>query len=242
MVKMNKQEFITKTEELGIKLTEEQLNQLDIYCQFLLEYNSHTNLTAIKEEDQVYLKHFYDSLTFIKALDVTKHVNLLDVGTGAGFPGMVLKIVFPNLEVTLLDSNNKKINFLKELAQKLNLTKINFYHGRAEEFCLKNRESFDIVTARAVTNMTALTELCLPLVKLNGYFIALKGSNKEELDDSIYAITKLGGTLEKTINFKLPFDSGERNILRILKQKNTPKEYPRRYEKIVKNPLKLNGK
>lgn len=239
---MNKEEFINKVKELGIELTEEQLNQLDIYCQFLLEYNSHTNLTAIKDKDQVYLKHFYDSLTFIKAIDLNTINNLLDIGTGAGFPGMVLKIVFPNLEVTLLDSNNKKINFLKELTMKLRLTKVNFYHGRAEEFCIKNREKFDVVTARAVTNMTALTELCLPLTKLNGYFIALKGSNQEELNDSKYAIEKLGGKIEKTINFELPYDGGERNILRIFKEKNTPKEYPRRYDKIVKNPLKLNGK
>ena len=239
---MNKEEFISKVNELGIELTSKQIEQLDIYCKFLLEYNSHTNLTAIKEEDQVYLKHFYDSLTFIKAIDVTKYDNLLDIGTGAGFPGMVLKIVFPNLEVTLLDSNNKKINFLKELTMKLGLTKIDFYHGRAEEFCVKNREKFDIVTARAVTNMTALTELCLPLTKINGYFIALKGSNQEELNDSMYAIEKLGGIVEETINFELPYDGGERNIVRIIKQKNTPKEYPRRYEKIVKNPLKKNGK
>lgn len=235
---MNKQEFINKVSELGINLTEEQLVQLDTYCNFLLEYNSHTNLTAIKEEDQVYLKHFYDSLTFIKAIDVTKYNNLLDIGTGAGFPGMVLKIVFPELEVTLLDSNNKKINFLQELSNKLGLTKINFYHGRAEDFCVKNRESFDIVTARAVTNMTALSELCLPLVKLNGYFIALKGSNQDELNDSKNAIKILGGLIEDTINFELPYDGGERNIVRIIKQKNTPKEYPRRYDKIVKKPLK----
>lgn len=235
---MNKQEFLNKVEELGINLTEEQLNQLDTYCNFLLEYNSHTNLTAIKEEDQVYLKHFYDSLTFIKAIDVIKYNNLLDIGTGAGFPGMVLKIVFPELEVTLLDSNNKKINFLQELSTKLGLKKINFYHGRAEDFCIKNRESFDIVTARAVTNMTALSELCLPLVKLNGYFIALKGSNQEELNDSKNAIKILGGQIEDTINFELPYEGGERNIVKIIKQKITPKEYPRRYDKIVKKPLK----
>ena len=235
---MNKQDFINKIGELGINLTDEQLNQLDIYCNFLLEYNSHTNLTAIKEEDQVYLKHFYDSLTFIKALDVTKYNNLLDIGTGAGFPGMVLKIVFPELEVTLLDSNNKKINFLQELAKKLNLNKINFFHGRAEDFCVKHREIFDIVTARAVTNMTALSELCLPLVKINGYFIALKGSNQDELENSKNAIKILGGQIEDTINFELPYEGGERNIVRINKQKNTPKEYPRRYDKIVKKPLK----
>ena len=235
---MNKQEFINKVGELGINLTEEQLNQLDIYCNFLLEYNSHTNLTAIKEDDQVYLKHFYDSLTFIKALDVTKYDNLIDIGTGAGFPGMVLKIAFPELEVTLLDSNNKKINFLQELSNKLELKKVNFFHGRAEDFCIKNRESFDIVTARAVTNMTALSELCLPLVKVNGYFIALKGSNQEELEESKNAIKILGGQIEDTINFWLPYEVGERNIVRIKKQKNTPKEYPRRYDKIVKKPLK----
>ena len=235
---MNKQEFINTVGELGINLTEEQLNQLDTYCNFLLEYNSHTNLTAIKEEEQVYLKHFYDSLTFIKALDVTKYNNLLDIGTGAGFPGMVLKIVYPELEVTLLDSNNKKINFLQELAKKLDLKKVDFYHGRAEDFCVKNRETFDIVTARAVTNMTALSELCLPLVKINGYFIALKGSNQEELEESKNAIKILGGQIEDTINFELPYEGGERNIVRINKQKNTPKEYPRRYDKIVKKPLK----
>lgn len=235
---MNKQDFIKKVSELNINLTEEQLSQLDIYCKFLLEYNTHTNLTAIKEEEQVYLKHFYDSLTFIKAVDITKYNNLLDIGTGAGFPGMVLKIVFPELEVTLLDSNNKKIKFLQELAKKLSLKKIYFYHGRAEEYCVKNREKFDIVTARAVTNMTALSELCLPLVRIDGYFIALKGSNQEELIESKKAIKILGGIIEETINFELPYDGGERNIVRIKKEKNTPKEYPRRYDKIVKKPLK----
>ena len=182
---MNKEQFIEEISKLGINLTENQLTQLDIYCKFLLEYNSHTNLPAIKEEDQVYLKHFYDSLTFIKAIDVNNYKTLIDIGTGAGFPGMVLKIVFPELEVTLLDSNNKKINFLKELTMKLGLTKINFFHGRAEEFCVKNREKFDIVTARAVSNMTTLSELCLPLTKLNGYFVALKGSNKDELEELV---------------------------------------------------------
>ena len=239
---MNKEEFIDYVKELGIELTDKQIGQLDIYCKYLLEYNSHTNLTAIREEEQVYLKHFYDSLTIIKAIDMTKCHKLLDIGTGAGFPGMIIKIVYPEIEVSLLDSNNKKITFLKELISKLELSKINLYNERAEEFCKNNRESFDIVTARAVSNMTVLSELSLPLVKINGYFIALKGSNQEEINDSLYAIEKLGGILEKTINFELPKNGGERNILRILKNKNTPKEYPRRYEKIIKNPLKLNGK
>ncbi len=235
---MNKEKFINEVEKIGISLTDIQLHQLDEYCKFLLEYNSHTNLTAIKEEEQVYLKHFYDSLTFFKAINPSEFETLLDIGTGAGFPGMVLKIVFPNLEVTLLDSNNKKINFLKELTMKLNLTKVNFFHGRAEEFCIKNREKFDIVTARAVSNMTVLTELCLPLTKVGGYFIAMKGSNVDEITEAKNAITKLGGKVERIVEFTLPSEESGRNIVKILKEKITPKEYPRRYEKIVKSPLK----
>lgn len=238
MVKMNKEEFINEVSKLGINLTEEQLNKLDIYAKFLVEYNSHTNLTAITEEDQIYLKHFYDSLTLVKAIDLTKINNLIDIGTGAGFPGMVIKILFPNIAVTLLDSNNKKISFLEELGNKLQLTNINYYHGRAEEFCLKNRETFDLVTARAVSNMITLSELCLPLTKLNGYFIPLKGSNEEEINSSINAIKKLGGNIEEIIKFSLPYEESTRNIIKIKKVNNTPKEYPRRYDKIVKYPLK----
>ncbi len=239
---MNKEEFIINLKELGIIPSDKQLKQLEIYCQFLLEYNTHTNLTAIKEEDQVYLKHFYDSLTFTKAINLTKYNNLLDVGTGAGFPGMVLKIFYPELEITLLDSNNKKINFLKELTQKLELTKVNFYHGRAEEFCQENREKFDIVTARAVSNLSVLSELCLPLTKINGYFIPLKGSNYEELTSADYCIKTLGGKIENKITFTLPKEESVRNILIIKKIMPTPQQYPRRYEKIINKPLKNNAK
>ena len=188
------------------------------------------------------MKHFYDSLTFIKAIDLNNINNLIDIGTGAGFPGMVLKIIFPNVSVTLLDSNNKKIKFLQELSEKLHLDKINFFHGRAEDFCVKNRETFDIVTARAVSNMNTLTELCLPLVKLNGYFIAMKGSNEQEVIDSLDAIEILGGEIEENIKFNLPLEESGRQIVKIRKIKNTPKQYPRRYEKIVKTPLKKNAK
>lgn len=239
---MNKKIFIEELKKIGLELTEEQLNSLDIYCKYLLEYNSHTNLTAIKEEEQVYLKHFYDSLTFIKAIDLTNINNLIDVGTGAGFPGMVLKIIYPNVEVTLLDSNNKKITFLQELSKKLNLDKINFFHGRAEDFCQKNRESFDVVTARAVSNMTTLTELCMPLTKVGGYYIPMKGSNEEEVKDSLDAIEILGGIVRENIKFNLPIENSGRQIIKIEKVKNTPKEYPRRYEKIIKTPLKKHTK
>lgn len=235
---MNKENFIIELQKLNINLTPKQISDLDYYCHFLIEYNQHTNLTAIKEENQVYLKHFYDSLTIVKGLDLSKYHNLIDIGTGAGFPGMVLKIVFPHLNITLLDSNNKKITFLQQLAEKLNLTNINFFHGRAEEFCQKNRETFEIVTARAVSNMNTLAELCLPLVKKDYYFIALKGSNKEEIIDAQNAISILGGKIEKNIEFNLPIEDSGRNIVVIKKIKNTPNVYPRRYEKIIKKPLK----
>ena len=155
---------------------------------------------------------------------------------------MVLKIIFPNIEVTLLDSNNKKIKFLQELSQKLHLEKINFFHGRAEDFCVKHRETFEIVTARAVSNMTTLTELCMPLVRINGYFIPMKGSNEQEVTDSLDAIEILGGEIEENIKFYLPLEESGRQIIKIKKVKNTPKEYPRRYEKIVKTPLKKSTK
>lgn len=235
---MNKENFIIELQKLNINLTPKQISDLDYYCHFLIEYNQHTNLTAIKEENQVYLKHFYDSLTIVKGLDLSKYHNLIDIGTGAGFPGMVLKIVFPHLNITLLDSNNKKITFLQQLAEKLNLTNINFFHGRAEEFCQKNRETFEIVTARAVSNMNILAELCLPLIKKDYYFIALKGSNKEEIIDAQNAISILGGKIEKNIEFNLPIEDSGRNIVVIKKIKNTPNVYPRRYEKIIKKPLK----
>lgn len=235
---MNKENFIIELQKLNINLTPKQISDLDYYCHFLIEYNQHTNLTAIKEENQVYLKHFYDSLTIVKGLDLSKYHNLIDIGTGAGFPGMVLKIVFPHLNITLLDSNNKKITFLQQLAEKLNLTNINFFHGRAEEFCQKNRETFEIVTARAVSNMNILAELCLPLVKKDYYFIALKGSNKEEIIDAQNTISILGGKIEKNIEFNLPIEDSGRNIVVIKKIKNTPNVYPRRYEKIIKKPLK----
>jgi len=239
---MNRDLFIKEVSKLGIELSQEQLKQIDIYCKYLIEYNSHTNLTSITEEDQIYLKHFYDSITFVKAIDLNKYNNLIDIGTGAGFPGMMLKILYPKLEVTLLDSNNKKIKFLEELSKKLNINKINFYLGRAEDFCKTNREKFDIVTARAVSNLTMLSELCIPLTKLNGYFIPMKGSNQEEITEAQAAVEILGGTIEEIVSFNLPIEESGRNIIKIKKIKNTPKEYPRRYDKIKKSPLKKNDK
>lgn len=230
-------EFINNTKLLGIDVTKEQLDKLNTYASFLMEYNAHTNLTAIKKFDEIYLKHFFDSLTLTKVIDLNTCDNLLDIGSGAGFPGMVLKIFFPNLKITLLDSNNKKTTFLKELAKKINVDNIEVINTRVETLSKERLNYFDVVTARAVTNMTILTELAMPLVKKNKYFIALKGSNKEEISDAEYAIEKMNGKIEKIESFDLYNDAGMRNIIKIKKTDETLSKDLRPYEKIIKKPL-----
>ena len=234
---MNIEEFINETKKLGIDVTGEQLEKLEIYCNFLLEYNTHTNLTAIKNREEVYLKHFYDSLTLVKSIDLTSIENLLDIGTGAGFPGMVLKIFFPNLQIYLVDSNNKKIKFLNELKDKLNVDKVEVINDRIENITSRFINSIDVVTARAVTNLPVLVELALPLVKVNKYFIAMKGNAQEELENSEYAITYLGGKIEDVKEFDLPHDSGKRMLITIQKTQKSELNKLRPYEKIVKKPL-----
>lgn len=233
---MNKEEFIKALEDLNIKITDKQLNDLDIYYKMLVDYNTHTNLTRITEEKEVYLKHFYDSLTLIKAIDL-KDQTLLDVGTGAGFPGLVLKIVFPNLKVTLVDSLNKRIIFLNSVIEKLNLTNINTVHARAEEYALSKRESFDIVTSRAVANLSMLSELCIPMVKKGGYFIPMKADAVEELKNAESSIKTLGANIKDTNVFELPFDKGVRTLIKIEKINNTSVKYPRKFSEIKKKPL-----
>ena len=234
---MNIEEFINETKKLGIDVTGEQLEKLEIYCNFLLEYNTHTNLTAIKNREEVYLKHFYDSLTLVKSIDLTSIENLLDIGTGAGFPGMVLKIFFPNLQIYLVDSNNKKIKFLNELKDKLNVDKVEVINDRIENITSRFINSIDVVTARAVTNLPVLVELALPLVKVNKYFIAMKGNAQEELENSEYAITYLGGKIEDVKEFDLPHDAGKRMLITIQKTQKSELNKLRPYEKIVKKPL-----
>lgn len=234
---MNIEEFINETKKLGIDVTEEQLEKLEIYCNFLLEYNTHTNLTAIKNREEVYLKHFYDSLTLVKSIDLTSIENLLDIGTGAGFPGMVLKIFFPNLQIYLVDSNNKKTKFLIELKDKLNVDKVEVINDRIENITPRFINSIDVVTARAVTNLPVLVELALPLVKVNKYFIAMKGNAQDELENSEYAITYLGGKIEDVKEFDLPHDAGKRMLIVIQKIRNSDLNKLRPYEKIIKKPL-----
>ena len=234
---MNIEEFISEVKKLGIDVTEEQLKKLDIYCTFLLEYNTHTNLTAIRNREEVYLKHFYDSLTIVKSIDLTKYSTLLDIGSGAGFPGMVLKIFFPNLRVYLVDSNNKKCKFLTELKAKLNVENVEVINKRIENITPRFINKIDVVTARAVTNLPVLVELAIPLVKVDKYFIAMKGNATEELENSKYAINYLGCRLENIVEFELPKNNGKRTLISIKKQKTSELNKLRSYEKIVKKPL-----
>ena len=234
---MNKETFIKELNELGINPSTEQLTQLDEYADFLLEYNTKTNLTAIREKEQVYLKHFYDSLTLTKVIDPTKEESLCDVGTGAGFPGLVIKILFPNLKVTLVDSLNKRIEFLKTVIKELNLKDIEAIHARAEEFAQLNREKYDIVTSRAVAPLNILLEYNIPLLKENKHFIAYKGIISQEIINSEHALKELNAKVEKVEEFLLPIEQSNRTIILIKKEKTTNKKYPRKNADIKKKPL-----
>ena len=233
---MHKEEFIKALAELNINITKKQLSDLDTYYKMLIDYNSHTNLTRITDEKEVYLKHFYDSLTLVKAIKLDNQ-SLLDVGTGAGFPGLVLKIIFPNLKITLVDSLNKRIVFLNYVIETLKLSDIKVIHTRAEEYALNNREKYDIVTSRAVAQLNMLSELCLPMVKINGYFIPMKAQVENEIDVSKKAIKTLGGELKDKIIFKLPYDAGIRTLIKIKKITKTSVKYPRKFSEIKKKPL-----
>lgn len=234
---MNIEQFIQALKDKGIELSEKQLHQFELYYQTLVEWNEKMNLTAITKKEDVYLKHFYDSLT--TSFDHEFHnQTLCDIGAGAGFPSIPLKIVYPDLKVTIVDSLTKRITFLKHLIQVLELDYVEALSTRAEEYAKDHRESFDIVTARAVARLNILDELCLPLVKEKGYFITLKGLKaKEEYDEAKNGIEKLGGKLVKEINFTLTDENDHRCNMYIHKIKKTPIQYPRPFGKIKKKPL-----
>lgn len=233
---MTNEEFIEKLKELDVTLTQEQLNQLEKYYELLIEWNKKINLTRIVEKKDVYLKHFYDSITLIKAIDLTKEQELCDIGTGAGFPGIVLKIVFPNLNITLVDALNKRIEFLKLVIKELNLKKIDAIHERAEIFIRQNRNKFDIITCRAVAKLNIISEICIPGLKINGYFIPMKAQIEEEIKDTKF-LDKLNSKLENIVSFKLPYENSIRNLVVIKKISSTNDMYPRNYDKISKYPL-----
>lgn len=234
---MKNDEFYKEIEKLGISITPNMKQQLEEYANFLLEYNEHTNLTAIKTKEEVYLKYFYDSLTLTKIANL-ENGTLLDVGTGAGFPGLVLAIIFPNLDVTLLDSNNKKITFLKECITRLQIKNAHTVYSRAEDYTKIHRESFDFVTSRAVAELRILLELNIPAVKVNGLFLAMKGNIETELQSSLKTMQILGCRILEKQEFTLPYNGGVRTLLSIKKEKATDLKYPRTYDKIKKKALR----
>lgn len=237
---MNTEQFTCELEKQGIMLSQRQQAQFERYYELLVEWNEKMNLTAITERDEVYLKHFYDSLTPAFHMDLSGELSVADVGAGAGFPSIPLKICFPELQVSIVDSLNKRITFLEELAKELELEGTHFYHDRAETFAKKPdfREQFDLVTARAVARMSVLSELCLPLVKVGGTFAALKAADaEEELSSGQKAIHMLGGRLKEVYSFQLPVEESERNIIIIDKVKKTPNKYPRKPGTPNKSPL-----
>lgn len=237
----NTNQFESDILNLGIKLSKKQISQFLKYYELLVEWNGFMNLTAITEYDEVMKKHFVDSLSLIKAFDVSKEASVIDVGTGAGFPGLALKIAYPNLKITLLDSLNKRINFLNEVIIQLGLSGIEAIHGRAEDFAKpgKLREKFDLCVSRAVANLTTLSEYCLPYVKVGGEFISYKSEKmEEEMNAAKNAIHVLGGKIQGCEEFYLPDSDIYRNLIVIKKVKETPKKYPRKAGLPSKEPLK----
>jgi len=211
---MNKEEFINGLKELKIAITEEQLNKLDKFYKLLVEWNNKINLTRIIEEQEVYLKHYYDSLTIIKAIDLNKVNTLCDVGTGAGFPGIVLKILFPNIKITLIDSLLKRVNYLNEIIKELDLKDIKAIHTRGEDY----KEKFEVVTSRAVANIEKLVDYTMHLVDKNGVFIAMKGDINKELTPEVERKINKKYQIEKIIRFELPKEDSLRSLV-IIKNK-----------------------
>lgn len=233
-------QFLKDAENLGINLTDSQVQQFLTYYEMLAEWNKVMNLTAITDYDDVMKKHFIDSLSLVKAYDVSQKKTLIDVGTGAGFPGLALKIAFPNLKITLLDSLNKRIQFLNEVIKELNLSDVETIHGRAEDFARpeKLREKFDLCVSRAVANLSVLSEYCLPFVKVGGEFISYKSEKiVEEMDGAQKAISLLGGKIKNQVEFQLPDSDIYRNLFVIEKVKSTPKKYPRKAGLPSREPL-----
>lgn len=236
----NLEKFKSGLEQLNIQLSDDQIQQFLDYYEMLVETNKVMNLTAITEFDEVIEKHFLDSLCLVKNMDLSKPLVMLDLGTGAGFPGIPLKIAFPELEIVLMDSLNKRINFLNEVIGKLELKKITAVHGRAEEMARKKeyREVFDLVVSRAVANLSSLSEYCLPFVKKDGCFISYKSAESDqEIIDAKNAIFLLGGKTGEIVKYQVPGSDMGRALVKINKVKQTPKTYPRKAGTPSKNPL-----
>ena len=233
-------QFEKDLKALQITLSEKQLMQFITYYEMLAEWNQVMNLTAITDYEEVLKKHFIDSLSLVKVLDLTHDINVIDIGTGAGFPGIPLKIAFPNLKVALLDSLNKRVKFLNAVIEKLELQEIEAFHGRAEDFArpYMMREKYDLCVSRAVANLTTLSEYCLPFVKIGGFFISYKSEKiEQEKQEAGRAIKLLGGKIEKEVELYLPDSDIYRNLFVIKKETACPKKYPRKAGLPAKEPL-----
>ena len=233
---MNKEEFVKEVEKLGISVDDKILKSLNTYYEMLIDYNSHTNLTRITDEEEVYLKHFYDSLTITKVVNIDNR-SICDLGSGAGFPGLVLAICFPNAKLTLIEANGKKCHFLNIVKESLNLDNVTIINTRVEDYSKKNREVFDIVTAWAVAPLKHLLEYGIPLVKVNGYFIAMKANTENEEINIVNYYNKLDIKEESRVIFNLPKENSIRTIIKYLKLKETSSKYPRRYSEIIKKDI-----
>ncbi len=224
--------------DFGIELSQKQIQQFDMYYEFLIEYNKITNLTRITEKDEVFYKHFYDSLTLMKSVDLKEIESLCDMGAGAGFPSIPLKIIFPHLKITIIDSLGKRIAFLNQLLLKLEIDNVVLIYDRIENFARNNFEKYDVVTARALGKLPLILELGLPMTKINGCFVAYKSSQyKEEVSQSRFALDILGGKITNVISIFLPKEYGERTHIVVYKIKKTPIIYPREFSIIKKKSL-----
>lgn len=232
--------FINKMEESGISLSSLQLEQFETYYRLLVEWNERMNLTGITERDAVYEKHFYDSASLSFFVPMNDVKNIADIGSGAGFPSIPLAICFPHLKVTIVDSLNKRITFLKHLVEQLNLPQVECVHGRAEDIARlpEHRDQYDLVTARAVARLNVLNEFCLPFVRKGGLFAAMKGAQStDEVTEAAFSLRELKGKIKASHQLSLPNEQSERHIVIIEKTDNTPKKYPRKAGTPIKQPL-----
>lgn len=234
---MNKEQFVLEVRSLGIEVTEKKLKKLDEFYNLLILWNEKINLTTITAIQDVYLKHFYDSLTLFRVCDLTKDINICDVGSGAGFPGIVLKIFFPNLKITLVDSLNKRVNYLNTIIKELGLVNIEAVHSRMEDFSKVNEEKYDIITARAVANLSVLSEISVKALKIQGKLVFMKALCDDKLEMVLPKLSILGLKFNKVDKFLLPIEESNRSLIVFEKIKTTPNKYPRNIDKIKKNPL-----
>lgn len=234
---MNKDEFVLEVENLGISVDEEKINKLEKFYELLIEWNNKINLTTIVEKESVYLKHFYDSLTLFKEVDLNSEVKLCDVGSGAGFPGIVLKIFFPNLNITLVDSLNKRVKYLNTIIEELKLENIVAVHYRMEDFSKIKEEYYDVITARAVSNLNILSEISVRALKIGGKLVFMKANCDEELNNLSNIYDRLGLNLLSVNRFLLPKENSNRTLISLEKKNKTNNKYPRTIDKIKRNPL-----